>query len=269
MKTEASNTISGQGYSAGELMVAAAAREIRDSEIVFVGMRLPLLAFAVAKRTHAPSAIGLFENGVIRETPSRELLYTMADPPNLRGATLAGAMMDVMGLLQQGRVNVGFLGAAEVDRLGNLNTTLVKGDERVKRLPGSGGACDIACMAQRIVVLLEHDKRRFVERVHYITSPSNGNGSGVGQKRWRISMGQHTRSVPGAIITTLCVLRFATDNGEAFLESVHPGAKLEDVLSNTGWPLRYYGNPPETAPPTEEELAAMRELDPKGFWTGA
>jgi len=250
-------------------MVAAAAREIRDREIVFVGMSLPLLAFAVAKRTLAPNAIGLFENGIIRETPSRELLYTMADPPNLRGATLAGTMIDVMGLLQQGRVNVGFLGAAEVDRFGNLNTTLVKGEGRVTRLPGSGGACDIACMAQRIVVLLEHDKRRFAERVHYVTSPSKGGGSGAGQMRWRISMGQHTRAIPGAIITTLGVLRFATDNGEAFLASVHPGVKLEDVLSNTGWPLRFFGNPPETAPPTEEELAVMRELDPKGFWTGA
>jgi glutaconate CoA-transferase subunit B len=268
MITAASNPISAQGYSAGELMVAAAAREILDGEIVFVGMRLPMLAFAVAKQTHAPNAIGLFENGLIRETPSGELLYTMADPPNLRGATLAGTMIDVMGFLQQGRVNVGFLGAAEVDRLGNLNTTLVKGKERETRLPGSGGACDIACMAQRIVILLDHDKRRFVERVHYVTSPSGKRGSGAGQMRWRISMGQHTCSVPGAIITTLGVLRFATDNGEAFLESVHQGVKLEDVLSNTGWPLRYFGNPPETAPPTEEELTAMRELDPKGFWTG-
>jgi glutaconate CoA-transferase subunit B len=155
-----------------------------------------------------------------------------------------------------------------VDKFGNLNTTLVKGDERETRLPGSGGACDIACMAQRIVVLLEHDKRRFVERVHYITSPSSKAGSGAGQMRWRISMGQHTCSIPGAIITTLGVLRFATDNGEAFLASVHPGVKLEDVLSNTGWPLRYFGDPPETAPPTEEELAAIREMDPKGFWTG-
>jgi glutaconate CoA-transferase subunit B len=269
MKTAASNTISAQGYTAGEVMVAAAAREIRDAEIVFVGMRLPMLAFAVAKRTHAPNAIGLFENGIIRETPSRELLYTMADPPNIRGATLAGSMIDVMGFLQQGRVNLGFLGAAEVDRFGNLNTTLVNGKESETRLPGSGGACDIACMAQRIVVLLEHDKRRFVERVHYVTSPSSSGGSGAGHKRWQISMGQPTHWIPGAIITTLGVLRFATDNGEAFLASVHPGAKLEDVLSNTGWPLRYYGNPPETAPPTEEELATMRELDPKGFWTGA
>src|SRR4029077_20285513 len=161
-------------FSPGELMVCAAAREIRDGEMVFVGMRLPMIAFAVAKRLHAPGAIGLFENGVIRETPARELLYTMADPPNLRGATLTGSMLDVMGFLQQGRVNVGFLGAAEVDRFGNLNTTEGKHDGRTVRLPGAGGACDIACLAQRTLVLLEHSKRRLVDRVTYITSPGFG-----------------------------------------------------------------------------------------------
>ncbi len=268
MKTAASNTIAAQSYTAGELMVAAAAREIRDGEIVFVGMRLPLLAFAVAKRTHAPRAIGLFENGVIRETPSSELLYTMADPPNLRGATLAGTMLDVMGFLQQGKVNVGFLGGAQVDRFGNLNTTLVRSEGRITRLPGSGGACDIACMAQRTVVLLEHNKQRLVEHVTYITSPGYGDGNAAGHVSWRVAHGLPARSGPAAVITTLGVLRFAADNGEAFLASVHPGTQLEDVLSNTGWPLRVSANLAETAPPAAEELAAMRELDPEGFWTG-
>src|SRR6476620_6911184 len=112
----------------GELMVVSAAREIRDGEVVFVGMRLPLIAFVVAKRTHAPHAIGLFENGVIRSTPATELIYTMADPPNLLGATQCLDMMGVMSLLQSGRVNLGFLGAAEVDRFGNLNSTQVQGE---------------------------------------------------------------------------------------------------------------------------------------------
>jgi glutaconate CoA-transferase subunit B len=268
MKTAASNTISAQGYAAGELMVAAAAREIHEAEIVFVGMRLPMLAFAVAKRTHAPGAIGLFENGVIRETPSSELLYTMADPPNLRAATLAGTMLDVMGFLQQGKVHVGFLGAAEVDRFGNLNTTLVRGERGATRLPGSGGACDIACVAQRTAVLLEHSKRRLVERVNYITSPGNGDGNVPGKGSWRTAQGLPARSGPAAIITTLGVLRFDADNGEAFLASVHPGTQLEDVLSNTGWPLRVSANLAETAPPTAEELGTMRGLDPEGFWTG-
>src|SRR6185312_12808016 len=109
-------------YTLSELMVVAAAREIKDGEVVFVGMRLPLIAFVVAKKTHAPNAVGLFENGVIRSTPSPELIYTMADPPNIKGATQCLAMSDVMSLLQSGRVHLGFLGAAEVDRYGNLNS---------------------------------------------------------------------------------------------------------------------------------------------------
>jgi glutaconate CoA-transferase, subunit B len=265
MPIGASKQIAAQGYTAGELMVAAAAREIRDSEVVFVGMRLPLLAFAVAKRTHAPSAIGLFENGIIRETPARELLYTMADPPNLNNATFAGPMLDVMGFLQQGRVNVGFLGAAEVDRFGNLNTTEGKHDGRTVRLPGSGGASDIACLSQRTVVLLEHSKRRLVDRVAYITSPGFGEGNAAG-KSWRQSQGLPARSGPSAIITTRAVLRFGAD-GEAFLASVHSGVTVEDVLANTGWKLRVADTVSATPAPSAEELAVMRELDPQNFWT--
>jgi glutaconate CoA-transferase subunit B len=248
-------------YTPGELMVAAAAREIRDAEIVFVGMRLPLIAFAVAKRTHAHSAIGLFENGVIRETPAPELLYTMADPPNLRGATQTGTMLDVMGLLQQGRVDIGFLGAAEVDRFGNLNTTWGERDGQAVRLPGSGGACDIACLAKRTVVLLSHERRRLVERVNYITSPGYGSGNG-----WRAAQGLPAHTGPAAIITTRGVLRFGAD-GEAALKSVHPYGSVEDVLSNTGWTLRVASDLAETPAPTGQELAAIREIDPQGFWT--
>jgi glutaconate CoA-transferase subunit B len=265
METAASKQIAPQGYTAGELMVAAAAREIRDSEIVFVGMRLPLLAFAVAKRTHASSAIGLFENGIIRESPARELLYTMADPPNLSAATFAGPMLDVMGFLQQGRVNVGFLGAAEVDRFGNLNTTEGKHDGRTVRLPGSGGACDIACLSQRTVVLLAHSKRRLVDRVAFITSPGFGTGN-ISGKNWRQSQGLPARSGPSAIITTRAVLRFDAD-GEAFLASVHSGVTVEDVLANTGWKLRVPENISATPAPSAEELAVMREMDPQNFWT--
>ena len=250
-----------RGYTFSELMVAAAAREIRDGERVFVGMRLPMLAFLVARRTHAPNAIGLFENGIIRETPSAELLYTMGDPPNLRGATQCGQMLDVMGLLQQGRVDVGFLGAAEVDRFGNLNSTWGDRNGEMQRLPGSGGACDIACLAQRTVVLLAHERTRFRERVGHITSPGNGRGNG-----WRTTQGLPLRSGPSALITTLGVLRFGSD-GEAFLASVHPGVGVEDVLANTGWTLRVADNLEETRPPSADELAAMRSLDPNHFWT--
>src|SRR5436309_11346985 len=171
-------------YSLNELMVCAAAREICDGELVFVGMRLPLIAFVVAKKTHAPNAVGIFENGVIRNSPASQLIYTMADPPNILGATQCLDMLSVMSLLQSGRVHLGFLGAAEVDRYGNLNSTQVRGPKGLIRLPGSGGACDIASLARRFVVLLDHDMQRLPERVSYITSPGNGEGG-----NWRQRVG--------------------------------------------------------------------------------
>lgn len=242
-------------------MVAAAAREIRDGEIVFVGMRLPMIAFALAKRTHAPGATGLFENGIIRDTPATTLLYTMGDPPNLLHATSCGDMISVMSLLQQGRVNAGFLGAAEVDRFGNLNTTWGRRDGQKVRLPGSGGACDIACLAQRTVVILAHDSQRLVARVGHITSPGNGSGAG-----WRRAQGLPERSGPSAIITTMGVLRFG-DDGEAFLASIHPGIHIDEVLDHTGWTLRVADDLTVTPEPNADELAAIREIDPSHFWT--
>lgn len=261
MSTRIQAESAARGYTRSELMVAAAAREIRDGELIFVGMRLPLLAFLVAKRTHAPGAIGLYENGLIREMPAPEMLYTMADSPNLRGATQCSQMLDVMALLQQGRVDVGFLGAAEVDRMGNLNSTWVHRDGKNIRLPGSGGACDIACLARRTVVLLAHERHRLVERVNYVTSPGHGAGDG-----WRRAQGLPSGSGPAVLITTLGLLRFGND-GEAYLASVHPGVDVEEVLANTGWTLRVADRLLETPPPGEDELRAMRELDPEHFWT--
>jgi glutaconate CoA-transferase, subunit B len=247
-------------YTLSELMVASAAREIRDKEVVFVGMRLPLIAFVVAKKTHAPNAVGLFENGVIRTTPAPELIYTMADPPNLLGATQCLDMLGVMSLLQSGRVNLGFLGAAEVDRFGNLNSTEVHGPNGLTRLPGSGGACDIASLAHRYVALLDHSKERLPERVSYLTSPGNGDGPG-----WRQRMGL-PRGGPAAVITTKAVLRFG-DDGEAYLSSVHPGVEVDDIVRNTGWNLPIPGKVSPTQEPSAEELKAIRDYDKDGFWT--
>jgi glutaconate CoA-transferase, subunit B len=262
MTTSAASVENSQSrsYSLGQLMVAAAAREIKDGEVVFVGMRLPLIAFVVAKRTHAPNAIGLFENGVIRATPASELIYTMADPPNIFRATQCLDMLGVMSLLQSGRVHLGFLGAAEVDRFGNLNSTQVRGAKGMVRLPGSGGACDIASLAHRFVVLLEHTKQRLPERVSFVTSPGNGEGAG-----WRKRVGL-PRGGPSSVITTKAVLRFAED-GEAYLASVHPGIEVDDVVRNTGWKLRVGENLVQTPEPSREELKAIREYDKEGFWT--
>ena len=242
-------------------MIAAASREIRDGEVVFVGMRLPLLAFALAKRMHAPAAVGLFENGIIRESPSRELLYTMGDPPNIEGARMCCRMTTVMGLLQRGDVDLGFLGGAEVDRFGNINTSYV-GDPAhpVVKLPGSGGAGDIASLAKRYVVVIDHDVRRLPERVSYVTSPGNGSGGD-----WRRRVGL-PRGGPSAVITTMAVLRFDQRSGEAFLASAHPGLSVAEIDAKTGWDLATGDDCATTPPPSDEELRIIRDCDPHGFW---
>jgi glutaconate CoA-transferase subunit B len=243
-------------------MVVAGARQIRDGETVFVGMRLPLLAFCLARSTHAPRAVGLFENGIARDSPAPELLYTMSDPPNVAGASWCTSMPNVMALLAQGSVQLGFIGGAQVDRFGNVNTSYI-GDPAHPRtkLPGSGGACDIAALAGRTVVIMEHAPHRLVERVDYITSPGYGDGPG-----WRRRVGLPGGG-PAAIITTLAVLTFDPDTAEARLASHHPGIPPEQVRAATGWDLRPHPDLRETPPPTLDELTIIRRYDPEGFWT--
>jgi glutaconate CoA-transferase subunit B len=249
-------------YTPQELMVVCAARQIRDGEVVFVGMRLPLIAFALAKRTHAPRAAGLFENGLVRDTPSPELLLTMGDAPNIAGAEWATRTSALMGLLAQGCADLGFVGGAEVDRFGNLNTSYVGPRAHpVVKLPGSGGGADIASLAQRLAIIMAHDRKRFPERVSYITSPGYGDG---GDWRQRVGL---PRGGPAAVITTLAVLGFTDETHEMELRSWHPGATVDVVRAQTGWELRVAPDAHETPPPTTEELRIIRECDPQGFWT--
>jgi glutaconate CoA-transferase, subunit B len=250
-------------YTPQELMVAVASREIRDGDLVFVGMRLPILAYAVARNAHAPTARGLFEVGLMRDQPASAFLGTMGDPPNVAGALWATRMSNVMGLMAQGQVDLGFIGGAEVDRFGNLNTSYVGEPARPKvKLPGSGGGADIAVLSRRWVTLMSHERRRLVERVSFVTSPGYGDGS----PGWRKRNGL-LGAGPAAIITTLAVLRFPEGGGEAYLDSVHPGHTVDEVRAETGWDLMAADGVGDTAGPTEEELAAIRKFDPEGFWT--
>src|SRR5438067_5497391 len=191
-------------YTPQELMVAVASREIRDGDLVFVGMRLPILAYAVARNAHAPTARGLFEVGLMRDQPAAGFLGTMGDPPNVAGALWATRMTNAMALMAQGRVDLGFIGGAEVDRFGNLNTSYV-GDPRKPsvKLPGSGGGADIAILSRRWVTLMSHERRRLVDRVSFVTSPGHGDGTPGWRKRNGRRGGGH-----GSIVTTLGVLRF-------------------------------------------------------------
>src|SRR3989338_7353299 len=248
-------------YTQRELMVVAAAREIRDGEKVFVGMRLPLLGFAVAKELHAPSAIGIFENGVIRDRPALDPIFTISDPPNLARSLYCGGILDVMSLLQSGRVDLGFIGGAEIDRFGNLNTHWVEENGRTVRLPGSGGGADIATLAGRCIIIMNHERRRFVPRVYFVTSHGYGEGG-----TWRDQSGL-SGGGPSRVITSMGILSFDPTTKEMLLSSYHPGVTVEQIQRETGWPLRLSEDIRETSPPAADEIAAVRKYDPKGVWT--
>jgi len=243
-----------EAYTDQELMIAVASREIRDGDVVFVGMRLPILAYAVARSTHAPNARGLFEVGLMRDEAAGAYLGTMGDPPNVAGALWATRMSNVMALMAQGRVDLGFIGGAEVDRFGNLNTSYVgpPGHPAVK-LPGSGGGADIAILSRRWVTLMTHERRRLVEHVSFVTSPGHGDGSPGWRRRHGLLGGG-----PAAIITTLCVFRFPEQGGEAYLDSIHPGHSLEEVREATGWAIKAEDDVNVTAIPTDAELVEIR-----------
>lgn len=243
------------GITAAEWMVTRAARELRDGEVVFVGIGLPNLACNLARLTHAPGLVLLYESGAVGAVPER-LPVSIGDPALAAGCTAVASMADVFHLiLQGGRIDVGFLGGAQVDRFGNLNTTVIGEYERPKvRLPGSGGACEIAIHSKRVVVVGAQQKRSFPERVDFRTSPGHGVERGG-------------RSVPGAgprmVITDLGVYDFETPAREMRLVSIHPGVTLERVRENLGWDVAVAEPLATTEPPTAEEIEVLRALDPE------
>lgn len=243
-----------------QMMIVAAAREIADGDVVFVGMRLPIVAFGVARLTHAPNAIGVFECGLVRDTPAAGMIYTMCDPYNQLGAVWGTGLLQVMGQLQQGRVDIGFIGGAEIDRFGNINTSYIGDPARPKvKLPGSGGAADIAAMAKRLAVIVKHDPRRLVKTVSFVTSPGYLEG-GESRAAAGLSGG------PAAVITDCAILRPFGPSHELHLESLHPGVDLADLPAKTGWDLARHPGLKETLPPSADELAALRAIDRDGYW---
>ncbi|MBC8268555.1 MAG: CoA-transferase [Rhodospirillaceae bacterium] len=247
-------------YSIQELMIIASAREIKDGELVFVGMRLPITAYGVARLTHAPDAVGLFECGVARYAPATDMLYTMGDPPNQLNAAWTTGLIPVMSQLQRGRVDAGFIGGAEVDRYGNVNTSYIGDFNNPKiKLPGSGGAADIAAMSKRLLVIINHEQRRLVEKVDFVTSPGYLDG---GDSRATAGL----KGGPSAIITDLAILRPYGPDNEMHLASLHQGHSVEEVQEKTGWNLKVLPQMVETPPPSAEEMAALHEIDKEGFW---
>jgi glutaconate CoA-transferase subunit B len=248
-------------YTTAELMVTRAAKEVRDGEVVFVGTGLPMIAAMLAKRTHAPRSVIVFEAGTV-DSALRHLPASVGDSRCVYGASTCRGLFDVFAtLLQRGFIDVGFLGGAQVDRYGNLNSTVIGDYLRPQvRLPGSGGAGDIACLSKRTVVIMRHEKRRFVERVDYLTSPGWIDGPD-GRRRAGLPRGG-----PAAVITNMAVLHFDEVSRAMALTSHHPGVSVDEVLANTGFDLPS-GGAVETDPPQDDEIRLLREvIDPEGLF---
>ncbi len=234
-------------------MVTAAARELRDGEVVFVGIGIPNVAVNLAKRSRCPHLVLIYESGAVGAEPQR-LPVSIGDPALVTGATAVCSMSEVFQYyLQRGWIDVGYLGGAQVDRFGNINTTVVGDYHRPKvRLPGSGGACEIGILAKKIVIVMQHKLRAFPERVDFVTTPGY-----LGGGREREELG-----IPGGpqlVVTDLGILRFDSESREMVLVALHPGVTLEKVRENTGWPLKVASPLETTLLPTEEELRIIRE----------
>lgn len=250
-----------QSYTSSELLTINAARLLHDGDVVFVGVGLPNLACNLARRTHAPNLLMIYEAGVIGAQPAR-LPLSIGDPTLVSGATAVCSMYEVFAqYLQRGNVDVGFMGGAQIDRYCNVNATVIGDYDTPKvRLPGSGGAKEIAAWANRWYILTFHQKRRFPEKVDFRTSAGFLDG-----RREREAAGLRGAG-PQAVVTDLGIMQ-PDKNGELVLFSIHPGATVEQAKENTGWDLKIDPDLRVTDPPVEEELRILREeLDPDGIY---
>lgn len=252
-------------YTPAELMACVAARELRDGEVVFVGIGLPNLACNLARATHAPRLLLIYESGAVGAEPDR-LPVSIGDPSLVTGALMVCGMADVFQcFLQNGRIEVGFLGGAQIDRYGNINTTVVgKYDRPAVRLPGSGGAAEIAIHARRTLVISRLNRRAFPERVDFVTSPGHRMN---GQSRQELGM-------PGAgpvkVVTDKAVLEAEPESGELVVTALYPGVTPDEVSAGVAWPLRCRPNPETVTPPSSQELHLLRDvLDPKRLYLKA
>jgi glutaconate CoA-transferase subunit B len=253
-------------FSKNEMMIVAAARELAGQHVCFVGVGLPNIAVNLAKRTIAPDMELVYEAGVFGARPAR-LPLSIGDPTIVTGATSVVSMFELFSFyLQGGLIDVGFLGAAQIDRFGNINTTVIgEYDAPATRLPGSGGACEIAINARQVFVIMRQSTRSFVERIDFRTSPGNLGGAEQAE-RIRREGGWLGRG-PSVVVTDLGIWHF-DETGEMRLDALHPGATLDDVRATVGWQPKIAATLATTPTPSDEELRLIREeLDPAGAYT--
>jgi glutaconate CoA-transferase subunit B len=251
-------------YTPSEMMAAVAARELRDREVVFVGIGLPNLACNLARALQAPDLVLIYESGAVGAVPER-LPVSIGDPSLVTGSLMVCSMADVFQLfLQNGLIEVGFLGGAQIDRWGNINTTVIGSYDKPKvRLPGSGGAAEIAIHAQRVLIISRLSTRAFPAELDFLTSPGQ---RCRGKTRKELGM-------PGAgpvkVITDKGILENDPESGEMVLSALYPGVTVDEVKANVGWPLRVKAHLDQVAAPTVRELDLLRnKLDPQRLFLG-
>jgi glutaconate CoA-transferase subunit B len=245
-----------------ELMIIAASRALEGNRTVFVGVGLPNIACNLARRSHSPGIELVYESGVFGAQPAR-LPLSIGDPTLVSGATSVVSMPDLFMLyLQGGLIDVALLGGAQIDRFGNLNTTVIGDYKSPKtRLPGSGGACEIAVNARRVFMIMRLSKRAFVPRIDFVTSPGHLDG---GEARQRLGLPGYG---PDRVITDKALFTFDNPEREMTLVELAPGETVESVQAMVGWPLRMADELREMTPPSAEELTLIREqLDPQGLY---
>lgn len=250
------------GYTASELLAVMAARLLKDGQTVFAGVGIPLLAATLAQRLHAPTLTILFEGGVIGPfiVPG-ELPPSTNEQRCTRRANMVLPITDVLLLLQRGYVDVGFMGGAQIDRFGNLNSSFIGSPASPAiRLPGTGGGNDISSLAQMIVAM-KHEKRRFVEHVDFITSPGFLRGGDTRRASGLLAGGMFR------VVTDLAVFGFEPGQGRMQVMSLNAGVTREQLQDNTGFRLEFSAHPGVTEPPTDQELKTLRELDPEQLYT--
>jgi glutaconate CoA-transferase, subunit B len=248
--------------SATEFMIVAAARELSDGSSVAVGTGLPCAAAMLAQLTHAPNLLIVFEAGGIAPQLDR-LPISVGDETTFRKGAAAGSMAEVMQMAQRGMIDFTFLGGAQIDAYGNLNSTQIGRDHHKPkvRLPGSGGANDLASLCHKTLTIMKQDIKKFVPTLDFLTTPGYLSGPGA-----RESAGLPPGTGPHRVITDLAILDFHETTRRMRVLSLHPGYTLSDVQKNTGFELAVHDSIRQTSPPGDRELTLLREVvDPQGF----
>jgi glutaconate CoA-transferase, subunit B len=251
-----------RNYTAAELLTVLSARELKDGQVVFAGVGIPLLAATLAQRLHCPGLTILFEGGVIGAfVEPGKLPPTTNDQRCTKRANMVLGSAEVLLLLQRGYVDVGFMGGAQVDQYGNLNSSFIGDPKNPKvRLPGTGGGNDIASLAQMIVAM-KHERRRFVEHVDFITSPGFLRGRNTRRDSGLISGGMLR------VVTELAIFGFDEETRRMKVRALNPGVTRDEVQKNTGFELIFDREVAATEPPSDRELKELREFDPEQLYT--